>query len=127
MQTGCQAKQSLQPPQDTQSPGKQTARLTNFNSKSFCPSLLLTERVYLSDKPLLFKKKKIKGNSTTGKEISLPLLTSIHLLYAQAYLQRRPAGTHPRAQRRCRSLQTSSLSLSSSSTACPTHSTPALP
>lgn len=36
---------------------KQTARLTNFNSKSSCPSLLLQERVYLADKPLLLKKK----------------------------------------------------------------------
>lgn len=41
---------------------KQTARLRNFNSKSFCPSLLLMDLVYLADKPLLLKKIKNKKN-----------------------------------------------------------------
>lgn len=65
-------------PKDMQSPETETARLTDFNSKSFCPPLLLTARVYLADKPLLLKR--IKGNSITGKEISVPLSSCIHLV-----------------------------------------------
>lgn len=52
---------------------KQTARLRNFNSKSFCPSLLLMDLVYLADKPLLLKKKnKKKSKATASQEKKFP-------------------------------------------------------
>lgn len=47
---------------------KQTARLTDFNSKTSCPSLLLKERVYLADKLLLLKKKKSKSKESQRQQ-----------------------------------------------------------
>lgn len=58
MQICCQAKQSLQTSTRYAKPEKQAARLTNFNSKSCCPSLLLTKRIYLAGKPLLLQEEK---------------------------------------------------------------------
>lgn len=47
---------------------KQTARLTDFNSKSSCPSLLLKERVHSADKPLLLKKKNQKSKESQRQQ-----------------------------------------------------------
>lgn len=47
------------------------ASLTNFNSKSFRPSLLLMERVYLADKPLLLQEKS-KSTASQGKKFPFP-------------------------------------------------------
>lgn len=103
---------------------KQTARLTNFNSKSSCHPCFFKSGFtwqislcFLKKKKKIKKVKKVKGNSITGKEISFPLLTSIYLLYRQVYLQQRPAGMHPRAQHHRHSLQPQSPFLSCSSSA----------
>lgn len=81
-----------------QSPDTETWRLTDFNSQSFCPPLLLTAQVYLADKPLLLKKKNQRKQHHRKRNFRSPfkLHSSGPIVALQVYLQQR-AGLHPRA------------------------------